>query len=85
MKRNKGAQILCPVELPTDAFNDQRCWESLQGPTLPCAPIRRCPFFTSFVYHLAEERNREAEGGRKGERERKDESEGTAQAGAPPR
>lgn len=84
MKRTRRAQIFGPVELPTGAFNEQRCWESLQGPTLPCTPIRWCPFFTLFVYLLAEERNRETEGGRKGEKERKDESGGTAQAGAPP-
>lgn len=46
MKRTRRAQIFGPAELPTDAFNEQRCWESLRGPTLPRAPIRRCPFLS---------------------------------------
>ncbi|TSK62603.1 Beta-2-glycoprotein 1 [Bagarius yarrelli] len=83
MKRTRRAQIFGPVKLPTDVFNEQRCWESLQGPNLSLRADKTVPFFSLFVYLLAEERNRESEGGRRIEKKRKDESEGMARSGAP--
>lgn len=44
MKRTRRAQIFGPAELPTDAFNEQRCWGAFRVQAYPCVPIRRCPF-----------------------------------------